>query len=79
MCRRTWGTWSRKNLIKARLKCRNVRSVCWAAKKALAQTRIVYDKGRVVVAISKSSFLPDEQKKGISKGYCRDVRPNKIY
>ena len=35
----------------------------------------MYDKGKVVVAISKSSLLLEEQKRGILRGYCRDVRP----
>ena len=51
----------------------------WATKKASAQIEVMYGKSRVVVAISKSSFLLEEQKRGISKGYCRDVRPSRIY
>ena len=77
--RRMWGTWSRKNLMKACLKCQSVKSVRWAAKKASAQTEVMYGKGRVVAAISKSSFSPKEQKRGILRGYCRDVRPSRIY
>ena len=30
----SWGTLSRKNLMKARLVCRSIRSVSWAIKKA---------------------------------------------
>ena len=32
--RRTWGTGSRKNLIKACLVCQSIRRVSWAIKKA---------------------------------------------
>ena len=77
--RGTWGTWSRKNLMKARLGCRSVRSVRWAVKKAPTQTEVMYDKYRVVVVISKSSFSPKEQKMRISRDYCRDDRPSSIY
>ena len=77
--RKTWGTWSCKNLMKVRLRCPNVKSVHWATKKAFAQTNVMYGKSRVVVAISKSSFLQEEQKKGISRGYYRDVRLSRIY
>ena len=51
----------------------------WATKKASVQTEVMYGKNRVVVTILKSSFLPEEQKKRISRGYCRDVKPNRIY
>ena len=30
---RTWGTGSRKNLMKAHLECQSIRSVPWAIKK----------------------------------------------
>ena len=65
--------------MKARLGCQNVRSVRWAVKKAFAQTEVMYDKSRVIVVISKSSFLPEEQKRRISRDYCRDDRPSSIY
>jgi len=65
--------------MKVSLRCQSVRSVCLATKKAFAQTEVMYDKSRVVVAISKSSFLPEKQKRGISRGYCRDVRPSRIF
>ena len=77
--RRTWGTWSCKNLMKACLRCQSVKSVHWATKKAYMQTEVMYGKSRVVVAISKSFFLLEEQRRGILIGYCRDVRPSKIY
>ena len=51
----------------------------WAAKKASVQTEVMYGKGRVVATISKSFFSPKEQKRGISRGYYRDVRPSRIY
>ena len=37
------------------------------------------DKSMVIVVISKSSFLPKEQERRISKGYCRNDRPSSIY
>ena len=36
---RTWGTWSRKNLMKARLGCQSIRSVPWVVKKVPAQSK----------------------------------------
>ena len=65
--------------MKVRLGCRNVRSVHWAVKKAFAQTEVMYNKSRVIVVISKSSFLPKEQKMRISRGYCRDDRLSSMY
>ena len=76
---RTWGTWGHKNLMKTRLRCRSIKSVRWATKKASMQTQVMYGKNRVVVTILKSSFLLEEQNRGISRGYCKDVRPNRIY
>ena len=65
--------------MKARLGCQNVRSVRWAVKKAFAQIEVMYDKSRVIVVMSKSSFLPEEQKRRISRGYCRDHRLSTMY
>ena len=65
--------------MKARLVCRNVRSVRWAVKKVPTQIKMKYDKSRVIVVISKSSFLPEEQERRISRGYCRYDRPNNLY
>ena len=76
---RTWGTWSRMNLMKAHLGYRNVRSLCWVVKKAHVRTYVMYDKYGVVLVISKSSFLFEKQKRRISRGYCRDNRPSSIY
>ena len=67
------------NLMKAHLGYRSVRNVCWVVKKAPVRTYVMYDKYGVVLAISKSSFLSEEQKKRISRGYCRDDRPSSIY
>ena len=65
--------------MKARLRCRNVRSVLWAVEKVPAQTDVTYGKSRVIIVISKSSFFPEEQKRRISRGYCRDDRPRNVY
>ena len=40
---------------------------------------MMYDKNRVIVVISKSSFLPKEQERRISRDYCRNDRPSSIY
>ena len=63
--------------MKARLKYLSVKSVRWATKKPSTQTEVMYGKSRVVMAISKSSFLPEEQNREILRGYCRDVRPSR--
>ena len=65
--------------MKVRLGCRNVRSVRYAVKKVPAQTKMMYDKNGVIVVISKSSFLLEEQERRILKGYCRYNRPSSIY
>ena len=36
------------------------------------------DKREIIVVISKSPFLLEEQKRRISRGYCRDDRPSSI-
>ena len=59
-CRRTWGTGSRKNLMKMRLECRSTRSVSWAVKKASSQSEVERDERRTTIITSKSSFLPEE-------------------
>ena len=48
--------------MKARLKCRNIRSVLWTVEKTPAQTEVMYGKSGVIVVILKSSFFPEEQK-----------------
>ena len=40
---------------------------------------MAYDKGKVIVVISNSSFLPEEQKRRIFRGYCRNGRPISVY
>ena len=65
--------------MNARLGCRSVRSVHWAVEKVPAQTEMAYDKGKVIVVISNSSFLPEEQKRRIFRGYCRNGRPISVY
>ena len=39
LCRRTWGTWRRRNLMKAHLRCWSVRSMHWAVKMHLCWQR----------------------------------------
>ena len=60
--RRTWGTRSRKNLIRARLECQSVRSVgC--------------KEHRATTMASKSSFLLEDLERRILRGYYRGIRP----
>ena len=77
--RRTWGTEICKNLMKARLRCRSIRSMSWAVKKASSQSGVVYGGHSVSIVTSKSSFLPEEPERRISKGYCRGDRPRSTY
>ena len=65
--------------MKARLGCRSVRRMHCAVEKVPVQTEMMYDKNRVIVVISKSSFLPEEQERIISMGYCRNDKPSSIY
>ena len=41
--------------------------------------KVMYDKNGVLGVVSKSSFLPKEQNRRISRGYCRVNGPNSIY
>ena len=52
--------------MRARPRCRSIKSV-------------TYDKKRIMIVISKSSFFPEEQKRRILRGYCRDGRLKRIY
>ena len=78
-CCKTWGTWSCRNLIQTRPGCLNVRSVRWVVGKASMHTKVTYDKKRIIMVISKSSFFPRSQKRRIFRGYCRDGRSKRIY
>ena len=73
--RRTWGTGSRKNLMKVRLECQSTRSVPWAVKKASSLAKVGCREHRATTVTSKSSFLPEEPKRRISRGYCRGMVP----
>ena len=55
------------------------KSVHWVVKKVPTQTEMMYDKSRVIIVISKSSFLPEEQERRISRGYCRNDRPSSMH
>ena len=73
--RRTWGTGSRKNLIKACLVCQSIRRVSWAVKKVSTQAKVMCDEHRLARVMSRSSFLPEEPERRISRGYCRGIGP----
>ena len=72
---RTWGTWSRKNLLKVHLECQNVRSMSWVVKKASSRAEVECREYRVITVMSKYSFLPEEPERRISRGYCRGIGP----
>ena len=40
--------------------------------------KVMYDKNGVLGVVSKSSFLPKEQNRRISRGYCRVIGPKHI-
>ena len=40
---------------------------------------MMHDKSRAIVVTSKSSFLPEEPERRISRGYCRGDRPSSLY
>ena len=73
--RRTWGTRGRKNLMRARLECRSAKNVPWAIKNASSLVEVGRRKHRVTTVASKSSFLPEEPERRISRGYCRGIGP----
>jgi len=56
---RTWGTLSRKNLMKMYLKCQSTRSTSWVVKKASSWAEVRCDGLRVTTVTLKSSFLPE--------------------
>ena len=74
-CRRMWGTRSRKNLIKTHLKCQSPKSMPWVVKKASSLTEVGCREHRATIVTSKSSFLPEELERRISRGYCRGIGP----
>ena len=61
--------------MKACLECQSTRSVPWAVKKASSLAEGGCRECRATIVTSKSSFLPKEPKRRISKGYCRGMRP----
>ena len=75
---RTWGTESYKNLMKACLVCRSVRSVSWAVKKESTQAEVMYDEHGLAGVTSKSSFLPEEPERRILRGYCWGIGPRSL-
>ena len=74
-CRRTWRTRSRKNLMKVHLECQSIRSVPWAVKKTSSQAKVGCKEHKAIAVTSKSSFLPEESERRISRGYCRGIGP----
>ena len=47
----------------------------WAVKKAFMRAKVMYDEHELTRLMSKSSFLAEDPKRRISKGYCRDIAP----
>ena len=77
--RRMWETGSRKNLMKACLVCRSVRSVSWTIKKTSTQAEVIYDEHILAKVTSKSSFLLEEPERRISRGNCRGIGPRRLF
>ena len=46
-----------ENKCETHLECQNVRSVLRAVEKTFAQTEVMYEKNRIIVVMSKSSFF----------------------
>ena len=79
--RRTWGTRSSQNLMRAHSRLRSVRSVHWAVKKALVLVEDKTRRAQTCLRMSKSSFLYEVPKSRILKGYCgagesKDTHPH---
>ena len=79
MCHKMWGTWSCKNLMKARLGCQSVKSVRWVVKKAPIQTEVIKDTWGAIKVISNYSILREAPERRISRGYCKGGRPSGMY
>ena len=73
--RRTWRTWSRKNLMRACLECQSTMSVPWVVKKASSQAEVGCKEHKATAVTLKSSFLPNELERRILRGYCRGIGP----
>ena len=61
--------------MKAHLECLSTRNVSWAIKKVSSCVEVRCDELKAIIVISRSSFLPEEPKRRISRGYCRDIGP----
>ena len=72
---RTWGAESRKILMNTCLMWRSVKSMPQAIKKVPTQSEVTCNEQAISVVTSKSSFLPEEPKRRISRGYYRDIGP----
>ena len=71
----TWGTRSRKNLLKVHLERLKAKNVPWAVKKTSSLVEVGCRGHRATTMTLKSSFLPDELERRISRGFCRGVGP----
>ena len=61
--------------MRACLECRSSRNVPWVVKKASSLAEMGRREYRATTVASKSSFLPEELERRISKGYCRGIGP----
>ena len=77
-CCRTWGTGSRKNLMKVCLVCWSARSMPWAVTKVSSQAKVRCNGYRAITVTSKSSFLPEDLERRISRGYCKGIGPRSL-
>ena len=60
--------------MRTHLTCRSIRSGSWAVKKASSQLEVVCDEHRETIMTLKSSFLPNEPKRRISR-FVRVIGP----
>ena len=69
----TWGTRSRKNLLKVHLERLKAKNVPWAVKKTSSLVEVGCRGHRATTMTSISSFLLEEPKRRISRGYYRGI------
>ena len=61
--------------MKVHLECQSIRSVPWAVKKTSSQAKVGCKEHKAIAVTSKSSFLPEESERRISRGYYRGIGP----
>ena len=59
--------------MKVCLECQSTKSVPRAVKKASSQAKVGCKEHKATTVTSKSSFIPKEPERRISRGYCRSI------